>query len=73
MSQEKTEVMWLGHQRDNLNISLDGKEINKVGGFVYIGGMANEDGHSEVEERCRIQQGANAWGKVVGVMLEKTF
>ena len=73
MSQEKTEVMWLGHQRDNLNISLDGKEINKVGGFVYLGGMANEDGHSEVEVRCRIQQGANAWGKVVGVMLEKTF
>ena len=66
-------MMWLGHQRDNLNISLDGKESNKVGGFVYLGGMANEDGHSEVEVRCRIQQGANAWGKVVGVMLEKTF
>ena len=46
MSQEKTEVMWLGHQRDNLNISLDGMEINKVDGFMYLGGMANEDGHS---------------------------
>ena len=42
-------MMWLGHQRDNLNISLDGKEINKVDGFMYLGGMVNEDRHSEVE------------------------
>ena len=42
-------MMWLGHQRDNLNISLDGKEINKVDGFMYFGGMVNEDRHSEVE------------------------
>ena len=34
MSREKTEVMWVGHQRENLNISLDGKEINQVDGFV---------------------------------------
>ena len=33
--------------------------------------MVNEDGHSEVEMRCRIQQGANARGKVEGVMLER--
>ena len=31
--------------------------------------MVNEDEHSEVEMRCRTQQGANAWGKVEGVML----
>ena len=28
-------------------------------GFVYLGGLVYEDGHSEVEVRCRIQQGAN--------------
>ena len=58
MSREKTEVMWVEHQREDLNISLDGKEINQVDGFVYLRGMVNEDGHSEVEMRCRIQQGA---------------
>ena len=73
MSREKTEVIWVGHQREDLNISLDGKEINQVDGFVYLGGMVNEDGHSEVEVRCRIQQGANAWGKVEGVMLDRNF
>ena len=33
----------------------------------------NEDEHSEVEMRCRIQQGANARGKVEGVMLDRNI
>ena len=35
--------------------------------------MVNEDEHSEVEMRCQIQQGANAWGKVEGVMLDRNI
>ena len=35
--------------------------------------MVNEDEHSEVEMRCRIQQEANAWGKVEGVMLDRNI
>ena len=36
--------------------------------------MVNEDENSEVEMRCRIQQGANAWGKVGGgVMLDRNI
>ena len=35
--------------------------------------MVNEDEHSEVEMLCRIQQGANARGKVDGVMLDRNF
>ena len=35
--------------------------------------MVNEDEHSEVEMRCWIQQGANAWGKVEGVMLDRNI
>ena len=35
--------------------------------------MVNEDGHSEVEMRCRIQQGANAREKVEGVMLDRNI
>ena len=34
MSLKKTEVMWIGHQREELNIRLDGKEIKQVDGFV---------------------------------------
>ena len=35
--------------------------------------MVNEDEHSEVEMRCRIQQGANTRGKVEGVMLDRNI
>ena len=35
--------------------------------------MVNEDEHSEVEMRCRIQQGANARGKVEGVMVDRNI
>ena len=34
MSREKTEEMWVCHQREDLNISLDIKEFNQVDGFV---------------------------------------
>ena len=62
-------MMWVGHQREELNIRLDGKEIKQVDGFVYLGGMVTEDGHSEAEVRLRTQ--ANAWRKVEGVMLNR--
>ena len=71
MSLEKTEVMWVGHQREELNIRLDGKEIKQVDGFEYLGGMVTKDGHSEAEVRRRTQAGANAWIKVEGVMVDR--
>ena len=71
MSLEKTEVMWIGHQREELNIRLDGKEIKQVDGFVKFGGMVREDGHSAAEVRRRTQAGANAWRKAQGVMLDR--
>ena len=37
MSLEKTEVMWVGHQREELTIILDSKEIKQVDSFVYHG------------------------------------
>ena len=52
--------MWVGHQREELNIRLDGKEIKQVDGFVYLGGMVTEDRHSEAEVRRWTQDGANA-------------
>ena len=40
-------------------------------GFVYLGGMVTEDGHSAAEVQHRTQVGANAWRKVEGVMLDR--
>ena len=51
MSPEKTEVMWVGHRREELNIKLDGKEIKEMDGFVYLGGMVTENGQFRKSER----------------------
>ena len=66
-------MIWIGHQREKLNIRLNGKEIKQVDGFVYLGGMVTEDVHSAAEVRRRIQAGANAWRKVEGVVLDRKF
>ena len=61
LSLEKTEVMWVGQQSEELTISLNGKEIKQV------------QGHSEVDVRRRIQAGAKAWRNVEGVMLDRNI
>ena len=34
MSREKTEEIWVWHQREDLKITFDDKEFNQVDGFV---------------------------------------
>ena len=38
MNLDETEVMWVGKQREEVNITLEGKYINQLKNFVYIGG-----------------------------------
>ena len=38
MNLDKTEVMWVGDQREDLNIRLEGKDIKQVKNCVYPGG-----------------------------------
>ena len=69
MNLDKTEVMWVGKHREELNIRLEGKDIKQVKNFVYLGGNISENGRVEV--RRRIQAGANAWRNVEGVMTDR--
>ena len=64
MNLDKTEVMSVGKQREELNIRLEGKDV-KVNNVMYLGGNISENGHVDVEVRRRIQAGANAWSNVV--------
>ena len=73
MNIDKTEVMLVGKQRDELNIRLEGKDIKQVKNFVYLGGNISENGRVDVEVRRRILAGANAWRNVEGVMVEERF
>ena len=66
MNLDKTEVMWVGKQRQELNIRLEEKDIKQVKNFVYLGGNISENGRVDVEDRRRIQAGANAWRNVEG-------
>ena len=51
MNLDKTEVMWVGKHREELNIRLEGKDIKQVKNFVYLGGNISENGRVEVEVR----------------------
>ena len=63
---EKTEVLHIGHQREELDIELEGKKLTQRDSFVYLGGAVCGDGKTEREVRRRVQAGANAWRSVEG-------
>ena len=65
--------MWVGKQREELNTRVEGKDVNQVNHFMYLGGDISENGRVEVEVRRRIQAGANAWRNVEGVMMDKNI
>ena len=65
---EKTKVLHIGHQREELDIELEGKILNQLDSFVYLGGAVCGDRKTEREVRRRVQAGANAWRAVEGVM-----
>ena len=71
MNIDKTEVMWVGKQREELNIRLEGKDVKQVNNFMYLGGHISENGRVEVEVRRRIHAGANAWRNVGGIMMDR--
>ena len=47
----KTEVLHIGHQREELDIELEGKKLTQRDSFVYLGGAVCGDGKTE-RERC---------------------
>ena len=68
---EKTEVLHIGHQMEELDIELEGKKLNQRDSFVCLGGAVCGDGKTEREVRRRVQAGANAWRAVEGVMADR--
>ena len=73
MNLDNTEVMWVGKQREELNIRLEGKDVRQVNNCMYLGGNISENGRVEVEVRRRIQAGANSWRNVEGVVMDRTI
>ena len=44
-------MLHLGHQREELDIGLEGKKVTQGNSFVYIGGALCGDGKTEREVR----------------------
>ena len=68
---EKTEVLHIGHQREELDIELEGKKLTQEDSFVYLGGAVCGDGKTEREVCRRAQAEANAWRAIEGVMAHR--
>ena len=68
---EKTEVLHIGHQREELDIELEWKKLTQEDSFVYLGGAVCGDRKTEREVRRRAQAGENAWRAVEGVMADR--
>ena len=71
MNLEKTEVLHIGHHREELDIELEGKKLSQRDSFVYLGGAVRGYRKTEREVRRRVQAGANAWRAVEGVMANR--
>ena len=50
---EKTEVLHIGHQREELHIEMEGKKLTQGDSFAYLGGAVCGDGKTEREVRRR--------------------
>ncbi len=57
---EKTEVLHIGHQREELAIELEGKKLTQGDSFVYLGVAVCGGGKTAREVRRRAQAGTNA-------------
>ena len=44
---DKTEVLHIGHQREELDMKLEGKKLTQEDSFVYLGGAVCGDGKTE--------------------------
>ena len=64
-------MLHIGHQREELDIELEGKKLTQGDSFVYLGGAVCGDGKTEREVRRRVQAGANAWRAAEGVMADR--
>ena len=73
MNLDKTELMRVGKQRDELNIRLEEKYIKQVNILCILVEIYLRTGEWSWRCNAGIQAGANAWRNVEGVMWTEGF
>ena len=68
---DKTVVLHIGHQREELDMEMEGKKLTQEDSYVYLRGAVCGDGKTEREVRRRAQAGANVWRAVEGVTADR--
>ena len=68
MKDAMRKLLYAGHQKEEMDIELEGKKLSQVDSFVYLGWSVCRDGKTEREVRRRAQAQANAWRTVEGAM-----
>ena len=64
---DKTKVMAVGDEHMKLHIQINGKELEQVKEFVYLGGVVSDDGRSIADIRRRIGLTYAAFNKLGNV------
>ena len=52
LNPEKTQVLHIGHQREELNIELEGKKLTQRDSFVCLGAVCGEGNTEKVVRRA---------------------
>ena len=60
---DKTKVTKVSRNGGKINISIDGRKVEQVSKFKYLGAWITEDGRSEVEIRTRLGMAKDAFNK----------
>ena len=68
---EKTKVMSLGKEHEELKITAQGKELEQVGTFTYLGAAIAEDGSCEADIKKRICLAAGTFGNLTTIWKAK--
>ena len=64
-------MLHIGHQREELDIELEGNKLTQGDSFMYLGGAVCGDGNTEREVCRRAEAGVNACREVDGVMADR--
>ncbi|XP_038071377.1 uncharacterized protein LOC119740219 [Patiria miniata] len=63
MNVKKTKTMVISKRKSKTSIQVDGKELEQVDSFIYLGQMITEDGRCQDEIKRRIAIGKSVFNK----------
>ena len=70
---EKTKVMSIGKEHEEVKITVGGNQLEQVPEFVYLGAVISEDGSCEADIKRRIGLAAGTFGSLTTVWKAKNI